>query len=221
MSKIKYTAPQQRLLKEGELYGNYTKSGDTPIDQLINFVQSYFIDWDLNNPKFIGWFHKTHPSVSKEQGGMQEVILNELPTANQSPELIKKLIKKTEETGKPKDSVLDAPIIAIGPSNGVLDLSVRATYVLRDNGVDTIRKLISIPKPDMLRWRNLGRTTLRELEKRVSDFIDEEGMSPLAWRELEWYKITPEELSQIEQWVNSKYTGTYTPGSGAWTPKIH
>jgi hypothetical protein len=211
---MRYTVPQLRLLKEGELYGNYTKPGDAPIDQLINFVQAYFIDWDLSNPKFISWYKKTHgdpesPNQDPNRDDfdddivdntMKGVLLRELPNANQSPELIKKLIKRTKESSGQASGIMDAPVIVVEGYSEYFDLSVRAQRVLSDLGLTTVGKLIRTPKSDILSHRFVGRITLKEITKKVDHFLRTYGKG----RNVPWGPASAKEWEEITAWIVSE-----------------
>jgi hypothetical protein len=200
---MRYTIPQLRVLSEGELYGHYTKGGrgsdpsGDPIDQLINLVQGNFIDWDLNDPKFISFFQKTHPHADarylEEMGGMKQVLLDELPTSNQTEGLIHTLIQKTEESGQSGPNIMDAPI------DRYLDLSVRATHILRDLGIETVGALISTPASDILSHRFVGRVTIKELGRRTDEFLRKYGKG----HNLPWPPATAEEWEKFAAWISS------------------
>ena len=216
---MRFTVPQLRLLKEGELYGNYIKGGDMPIDQLINFVQAHFIDWDLSNPKFISWFEKTHPYASEaylsEMGGMKQVLLDELPGANQSENLINALLKKTEASRGTTSGIMDAPIVlGHGAGSEYFDLSVRAQRVLHDLGLNTVGKLIKTPKSDILAHRFVGRITIKEITRKVGEFLQRFGHG----RNAPWGPATAPESAAISAWVDSEANIVRPPKRSAKSP---
>ena len=213
---MRYTVPQLKLLQEGELYGHYTMGGKgadpsgDPIDQLVNLVQGHFIDWDLSDPKFFGFFLKTHPHATprylEERGGLKQVILDELPASNQTEQLIRTLIKKTQESGPQGPSILDAPTSDI-------DLSVRSQAVIKDMNLDTLGKLISTPKEELIKHRYVGRVTIKELGRRVAEFVDD------SRRDDSSYSIPPEVEAKLVEWVNSTYTSARGLNKDkVWTP---
>jgi hypothetical protein len=220
---MKLTSPQRRLLKEGELYGSYLSprpgkmEDETPIDQLISDVQSHFIDWDLNNEKFMKLFYKSHPHATPEylgeMGGVYQVLMDELPGANQPQRLIDKLIKRTNEPSSTTNSYkLEAPV-------SELDLSVRARYTLEDMNIQTIGDLISTPKSEIIKHRNVGRTTIRELTRKVEEFKHNLETYSLSLPGGETARTADEAVKALSKWVESDQD---TPWGGfpriAWGP---
>jgi hypothetical protein len=175
---MRYTAPQLYLLQEGELYGHYVEaggySGDQPIDNLIQAVQSSFIDWDLQNPKFIKLFKQHFPhgdSWVEEMGGIQNILLDLLDTgiSQQSKALLKVLIRKTKETG----GVIESGIMDVELDEW-LDLSVRSRLIVVERlNIDTVEKLVNIPKHELVKSRNIGRVTCTELSRRLTELLAE------------------------------------------------
>jgi DNA-directed RNA polymerase alpha subunit len=55
----------------------------------------------------------------------------------------------------------------------VYDFSVRALNVLNRSGVETLRDLVSRSKEELLRFRNMGSRSVREIE----EFLTENGLS--------------------------------------------
>ena len=70
--------------------------------------------------------------------------------------------KKKEKFWKELQAKLDQPI-------SVLDLSVRASNCLESENVQTVRDLVSHSESDMLKIRNFGKTSLREIKKKLSE----------------------------------------------------
>jgi DNA-directed RNA polymerase subunit alpha len=58
-----------------------------------------------------------------------------------------------------------------------LDLSVRASNCLEAEGITTIRDLVSHSEPEMLQVRNFGKTSLREVKKKLGDLGLSLGMA--------------------------------------------
>jgi hypothetical protein len=176
------------------------------IDELVGLVQGHFIDWDLSNPKFIALFKKTHPHADeaylKEMGGLKQVLLDELPTSNQTKELIHTLMQKTKESARKKRSILDAPMphSHMGAGIDYFDLSVRAMRVLEDMGIDTVGKLIKVSKSDLLAHRYIGRITIKELTRKMSDFLKKYGNT----RGVPWDPATADEYELIAAWIESE-----------------
>lgn len=79
--------------------------------------------------------------------------------------------KKKEKLWKELQSKLDQPI-------SILDLSVRASNCLESENVQTIRDLVSHNESDMLKIRNFGKTSLREIKKKLSEIGLSLGLSP-------------------------------------------
>jgi DNA-directed RNA polymerase subunit alpha len=50
-----------------------------------------------------------------------------------------------------------------------LDLSVRASNCLQNQGVKTLADLVKLTERDMLQIRNLGKTSLKEIKKKLAD----------------------------------------------------
>ena len=50
-----------------------------------------------------------------------------------------------------------------------LDLSVRSNNCLRRAGINTVDELIQRTEEDMMKVRNLGRKSLEEVKKKLSD----------------------------------------------------
>ncbi len=57
-----------------------------------------------------------------------------------------------------------------------LDLSVRASNCLESARIDTVAQLVSQPEPDLLKLRSFGRTSLREVKRKLLDVGLDLGM---------------------------------------------
>ncbi|MEM1353638.1 MAG: DNA-directed RNA polymerase subunit alpha [Planctomycetota bacterium] len=57
-----------------------------------------------------------------------------------------------------------------------LDLSVRASNCLESAKVETVADLVSMSEPDLLKVRSFGRTSLREVKRKLADLNLELGM---------------------------------------------
>lgn len=57
-----------------------------------------------------------------------------------------------------------------------LDLSVRASNCLENQGIKTVRDLVRMTEKDMLLIRNLGKTSLKEIKKKLADLDMSLGM---------------------------------------------
>ncbi len=57
-----------------------------------------------------------------------------------------------------------------------MDLSVRASNCLESEGVQTIRDLVVLTEDDLLQFKNFGRTSLKEIRKKLDDMNLELGM---------------------------------------------
>jgi len=64
----------------------------------------------------------------------------------------------------------------LGQSVSVLDPSVRAANCLEVEGIRTIAELVGHAEPDMLKIKNFGKTSLRELKKKLADMNLSFGM---------------------------------------------
>jgi DNA-directed RNA polymerase subunit alpha len=64
----------------------------------------------------------------------------------------------------------------LGQSVSVLDPSVRAANCLEVEGIKTIGELVGHAEPDMLKIKNFGKTSLRELKKKLADMNLSFGM---------------------------------------------
>lgn len=57
-----------------------------------------------------------------------------------------------------------------------LDLSVRAANCLESARIDTVAKLVTMEEPELLKLRSFGRTSLREVKRKLQDMGLELGM---------------------------------------------
>ncbi len=64
-----------------------------------------------------------------------------------------------------------------------LDLSVRASNCLENEGVKTLYDLVKMTEKDMLQVRNLGKTSLKEIKKKLTDIGLSLGMDMEALKE--------------------------------------
>ncbi|MHC5053362.1 MAG: DNA-directed RNA polymerase subunit alpha [Planctomycetota bacterium] len=64
----------------------------------------------------------------------------------------------------------------LAQSVSILDPSVRAANCLEVEGIKTIGELVSRAEPDMLKIKNFGKTSLRELKKKLADMNLSFGM---------------------------------------------
>ncbi|MCU0723024.1 MAG: DNA-directed RNA polymerase subunit alpha [Planctomycetes bacterium] len=83
-----------------------------------------------------------------------------------------------EQEGEKKQEILDK----INRPVSDLDLSVRASNCLEAEGITTIRDLVSHTEDEMLEVRNFGKTSLKEVKKKLGDLGLDLGMD-LAWIE--------------------------------------
>ncbi|MEC7130149.1 MAG: DNA-directed RNA polymerase subunit alpha C-terminal domain-containing protein, partial [Planctomycetota bacterium] len=61
---------------------------------------------------------------------------------------------------------------------GEMDFSVRASNCLESGGVKTARDLVSLTEEELLGMRAFGRTSLREVKRRLEEMGLELGMYP-------------------------------------------
>ncbi len=66
-----------------------------------------------------------------------------------------------------------------------LDLSVRASNCLEVEGMKTLADLVKMSEPQMLEIRNLGKTSLKEIKKKLADIGFSLGMDPNAPEKLQ------------------------------------
>jgi DNA-directed RNA polymerase subunit alpha len=59
---------------------------------------------------------------------------------------------------------------------GSLDLSVRASNCMREEKIETVGELVRRSKDDLLQVKNFGKTSLREIEKKLDELGIELGM---------------------------------------------
>ncbi len=72
------------------------------------------------------------------------------------------------QSTKKKPSIPPAPHVILDRSLSALDLSVRASNALKDEGIQTIRELLSRTKAQLLRAPNIGRKTFFEIEQALA-----------------------------------------------------
>jgi DNA-directed RNA polymerase subunit alpha len=58
-----------------------------------------------------------------------------------------------------------------------LDLSVRASNCLESARIDTVAQLVSFTEPELLKLRSFGKTSLREVKRKLMDIGLDFGMS--------------------------------------------
>ncbi|NDC52792.1 MAG: DNA-directed RNA polymerase subunit alpha [Planctomycetia bacterium] len=72
---------------------------------------------------------------------------------------------------------IEAPLESrLGMLVSDLKLSLRANNCLQEAGVETLRDLVSRPREEMLEMRNLGETTLQEIEEKLEELGLKFGM---------------------------------------------
>ena len=86
----------------------------------------------------------------------------------------------------PSPAPIAAPAVADGGSDELasklelpiskMDLSVRASNCLESEGIQTIRDLVALTEDDLLQFKNFGRTSLKEIRKKLDDLGLEFGM---------------------------------------------
>ena len=64
-----------------------------------------------------------------------------------------------------------------------MDLSVRASNCLENQGIKTLGDLARMTEKEMLQVRNLGKTSLKEIKKKLADFDLSLGMDIDALKE--------------------------------------
>lgn len=77
--------------------------------------------------------------------------------------------KKSEIEAQEMQDKLDKPITE-------LDFSARASNCLKTEGIETVRDLVSITEEQMLEFKNFGKTSLKEVKKKLSDLGLDLGM---------------------------------------------
>jgi DNA-directed RNA polymerase subunit alpha len=70
--------------------------------------------------------------------------------------------KKAEKERRDLEEKLQKPITE-------LDFSARASNCLKTEGIETVRDLVNLSEATMLEFKNFGKTSLREVKKKLSD----------------------------------------------------
>ena len=79
-----------------------------------------------------------------------------------------------------------------------LDLSVRAANCLDAAKVDTVAELVSMSEPELLKVRSFGRTSLREVKRKLTDMGLELGMDiPEEAEPMEAYVDTDDDVAEV------------------------
>ena len=63
-----------------------------------------------------------------------------------------------------------------------LDLSIRASNCLESEGIQTVGELVAKSEEELLKFKNFGRTSLREVEKKLEGLELKIGMDVAAVR---------------------------------------
>ena len=77
-------------------------------------------------------------------------------------------VEDGKESGNRKE-ILSRPI-------STLDLSVRASNCMREEKIETVAELVRRSKDDLLQVKNFGKTSLREIEKKLDELSLSLGM---------------------------------------------
>jgi DNA-directed RNA polymerase subunit alpha len=85
--------------------------------------------------------------------------------------------EKKEEAARQKEKFLDQLRQKLAMSITELDLSVRATNCLMSEKVETLRELVQRQESELLKIRNFGKTSLKEVKKKLSDINLSLGMN--------------------------------------------
>jgi DNA-directed RNA polymerase subunit alpha len=85
--------------------------------------------------------------------------------------------EKKEEAARQKEKYLDQIRQKLAMSISELDLSVRATNCLMSEKIETLRELVQRQESELLKIRNFGKTSLKEVKKKLSDIGLSIGMS--------------------------------------------
>ncbi|MEE9200445.1 MAG: DNA-directed RNA polymerase subunit alpha C-terminal domain-containing protein, partial [Candidatus Brocadiales bacterium] len=83
----------------------------------------------------------------------------ELPSLEEKPGI--------EAAAEPKGELTDELQAKLEKAVGELDLSVRASNCLEAANIKTIGELVSLSEDEVMNIRNFGRTTLKEVEKKL------------------------------------------------------
>ncbi len=96
--EIAKTIINDSILNESDLYGirvKPTNNDSLRIDKLINLVQSYFVEWDVSNPRFQKLALNYYPKEEWDNyQDLATLLWFELNRSEQDQELIKKLKKR-------------------------------------------------------------------------------------------------------------------------------
>lgn len=79
------------------------------------------------------------------------------------------LEKSVEEPSQQKEKRLEDLRAKLQLSIGELDLGVRAYHVLNQEKIETIGDLVTKQEGDLLKLKNFGKTTLKEVKKKLSE----------------------------------------------------
>ena len=84
--------------------------------------------------------------------------------------------EKKEEEMRKKESQKEGLRQKLSMSISELDLSVRSANCLQSEHIETIGELVSRAEADLLKVRNFGKTSLREVKKKLSEMSLTLGM---------------------------------------------
>jgi DNA-directed RNA polymerase subunit alpha len=85
--------------------------------------------------------------------------------------------EKKEEEARQKEKYLEQLRSKLSMSISELDLSVRATNCLMSEKIETIRELVQRQESELLKIRNFGKTSLKEVKKKLADINLAIGMN--------------------------------------------
>ncbi len=85
--------------------------------------------------------------------------------------------EKKEEEARQKEKYLEQLRQKLSMSISELDLSVRATNCLMSEKIETLRELVQRQEAELLKIRNFGKTSLKEVKKKLTDIGLSIGMN--------------------------------------------
>jgi len=124
-----------------QIWTNGVVMPDVAVADAAKLIRSYF-------SMIIEDIEKTNPSIQSES---EDSI---------STEEAQKLDSEESKQQKEEDAILSRPVRE-------LELSIRSENCLLRGGIQTIGDLVSKSRDDLLKIRNLGKISLREIEEKV------------------------------------------------------
>ena len=83
---------------------------------------------------------------------------------------VKNQKKKSDVKNLTKEQLVYNAILSMRPTDVLLLKNVRSFHLLYNAEIDTIAKLITMKRKDILKYRNCGKTTVNEIERELNRF---------------------------------------------------